>query len=88
MMSCVGTGGGAGKLDTLEYVVVEAGNLVFREGDRGYCAYLIEKGVIEISVVRSGERIVPARRGQGYHFFRPMTEQAALDLISQAPARS
>lgn len=55
-------------MDTLEYVVVEAGNLVFREGDRGYCAYLIEKGAVEISVIRSGESIVLARRSQGEIF--------------------
>jgi EAL domain-containing protein (putative c-di-GMP-specific phosphodiesterase class I) len=55
-------------LDRLEYVVVEAGKTVFREGDRGYCAYLIEKGGVEISVTRSDARIVLARRGQGEVF--------------------
>jgi EAL domain-containing protein (putative c-di-GMP-specific phosphodiesterase class I)/CRP-like cAMP-binding protein len=55
-------------LDRLEYVVVEAGKTVFREGDRGYCAYLIEKGGVEISVARSDARIVLGRRGQGEVF--------------------
>ena len=55
-------------MDALEYVVVEAGNLVFREGEHGYCAYLIEKGTVEISVMRSGERIVLAQRRQGEIF--------------------
>jgi EAL domain-containing protein (putative c-di-GMP-specific phosphodiesterase class I) len=57
-----------GALDRLEYVVVEAGKTVFREGDRGYCAYLIEKGGVEISVTRSDARIVLGRRGQGEVF--------------------
>jgi EAL domain-containing protein (putative c-di-GMP-specific phosphodiesterase class I) len=57
-----------GALDRLEYVVVEAGKTVFREGDRGYCAYLIEKGRVEISVTRSDARIVLGHRGQGEVF--------------------
>jgi diguanylate cyclase len=55
-------------LDRPEYVVVETGRTVFREGDRGYCAYLIEKGSVEISVTRSDARIVLGRRGQGEVF--------------------
>ena len=55
-------------MDKLEYIVIEAGKTAFREGDRGYCAYLIEKGTVEISVTRSDARIVIARRGQGEIF--------------------
>jgi CRP-like cAMP-binding protein len=55
-------------LETLEYIVVEAGQAVFREGDHGYCAYLIEKGAVEISVKRPDAKIVLGRRGQGEIF--------------------
>ena len=39
-----------------------AGSVVFKEGDIGDCAYLINKGKVEISVKRGDDRVVLAHR--------------------------
>lgn len=46
-------------------LVAAAGDIIFREGDPGACAYLIESGELEILVERAGKTIVLARRGPG-----------------------
>lgn len=38
---------------------------IFREGDLGYCAYIIVKGRVEVSTCKNGDHIVLARRGVG-----------------------
>jgi diguanylate cyclase len=49
-------------------VQVEVGATLFREGDRGdYAAYL-ERGRVEISVSRQGQRMVLGRKGPGELF--------------------
>jgi EAL domain-containing protein (putative c-di-GMP-specific phosphodiesterase class I)/CRP-like cAMP-binding protein len=49
-------------------LVVEPGTVIFREGERGSCAYVIERGRVEISVERSGQKIVLGHRGPGEVF--------------------
>ncbi|MEL6977259.1 MAG: EAL domain-containing protein [Pseudomonadota bacterium] len=46
----------------------KAGALIFAEGEDGDCAYIIEKGRVEISIKRGDERIVLAERGVGEIF--------------------
>ncbi|MCI4661911.1 MAG: cyclic nucleotide-binding domain-containing protein [Neomegalonema sp.] len=41
------------------------GSEVFRQGDQGDCAYLVECGAVEISVERGGEQVVLATRNAG-----------------------
>ena len=45
-----------------------AGTVIFREGEPGTCAYVIERGSVEISTQRDNERIVIARRAAGEIF--------------------
>lgn len=52
----------------LDALVVAKGADVFREGDFGSCAYLIERGRVEISLDRDGERVVLAERAAGEIF--------------------
>jgi EAL domain-containing protein (putative c-di-GMP-specific phosphodiesterase class I) len=54
--------------DADNYLLVEQGTVIFEEGERGFCAYMIERGRVEISVERSGQKIVLADRGQGEVF--------------------
>jgi EAL domain-containing protein (putative c-di-GMP-specific phosphodiesterase class I) len=54
--------------DTDSYLLVEPGTVIFQEGERGFCAYMIERGRVEISVERSGQKIVLANRGPGEVF--------------------
>jgi EAL domain-containing protein (putative c-di-GMP-specific phosphodiesterase class I) len=49
-------------------LVVEPGTVIFREGERGCCAYVIERGRVEISVERSGQKIILGYRGPGEVF--------------------
>ena len=51
--------------DTESYLLVETGTVIFNEGERGFCAYVIERGRVEISVERSGQKVVLAERGPG-----------------------
>ena len=53
------------ELDTL---LVEKGKVIFREGDYGYCAYIIERGQVEISVHRAGQKVTLDRHGPGEIF--------------------
>ncbi|MBW2459617.1 MAG: EAL domain-containing protein [Deltaproteobacteria bacterium] len=43
----------------------EPGSTVFREGEPGSCAYLIERGVVEISALKNGEPYRLALLGEG-----------------------
>jgi EAL domain-containing protein (putative c-di-GMP-specific phosphodiesterase class I) len=52
----------------LEQIFVPRGEVVFREGEPGHCAYLIERGAIEIVVERGGKSMVLARRTAGEIF--------------------
>jgi len=44
---------------------VAPGMVIFRQGDRGDCAYVIESGAVEISAMRLGGQVVLARLGAG-----------------------
>jgi EAL domain-containing protein (putative c-di-GMP-specific phosphodiesterase class I) len=50
---------------TLDRVALPAGTLLFGEGDAGSCAYLINKGRLEIFLAREGRDVVLATRGRG-----------------------
>jgi diguanylate cyclase len=54
--------------DTDNYLLVDRDTVIFQEGERGVCAYMIERGRVEISVERSGQKIVLAHRGPGEVF--------------------
>ena len=42
-----------------------AGDFLFREGEVGNCAYIIETGVVEISIQKNGRKLVIANLGEG-----------------------
>ena len=46
-------------------IKLETGHVLFREGDPGDYAWLIEKGEVEVSVQRDGEDVAVTRRGAG-----------------------
>ena len=46
----------------------QPGSHVFREGEPGNCAYVIERGVVEISALRQGRKITIATLGEGELF--------------------
>ncbi len=46
----------------------QPGSLVFREGEPGNCAYVIERGGVEISTLRQGRKITIATLGEGELF--------------------
>ena len=48
--------------------VVPKGTVIFREGEPGDCAYVIERGIVEISTRNGSEDIIIARRGSGEIF--------------------
>ncbi len=50
--------------DSLRRQRVKPGTIIFREGEIGDCAYVIERGAVEISALRQGESVVLARLGQ------------------------
>jgi len=50
---------------TLDRIALPAGTLLFDEGDAGLCAYLINKGRLEIFLARDGRDVVLATRGRG-----------------------
>ena len=50
------------------HILVDEGTVIFREGQRGYSAYLIERGEVEISVNRNGRDVRLASRGPGEVF--------------------
>ncbi|MEL6961879.1 MAG: EAL domain-containing protein [Pseudomonadota bacterium] len=53
---------------TQSHVIVDEGTIIFSEGERGYSAFLIERGEVEISVMRNGEAVKLASRGPGEVF--------------------
>ncbi len=46
----------------------QPGSHVFREGEPGNCAYVIERGMVEISALRQGRKITIATLGEGELF--------------------
>ena len=50
---------------SLDRIALPAGTLLFAEGDSGGCAYLIDRGRIEIYLLREGREVVLAVRGPG-----------------------
>lgn len=58
--------------------VVEAGSVVFQEGEPGECAYIIERGRVEVSVLRNGRKVPLAIFSQGDVF-------GEMALINNAP---
>jgi len=48
-----------------EHVIVTQGTVIFEQGDTGYCAYMLLRGRVEISVMRGGRPLVLAVRGPG-----------------------
>ncbi len=55
-----------------------AGEEIFRMGDRGRNAYIIERGKVEVSVTRDGENVVIAELGEGEIF-------GEMSMIDDAP---
>ena len=43
----------------------ETGDIIFREGDAGDSAYIVESGAVEISMIQNGQRTVLSRIGEG-----------------------
>ena len=48
--------------------LVPAGTVIFKEGETGDCAYVIERGTVEISTQAGSDRVVIARRVAGEIF--------------------
>ena len=72
-------------MDRLDRTRVSAGGLVFREGEAGDRAYVIERGVVEISALRGGRAVVVARLHDGDLF----GEMALIDgQVRSATARA
>ncbi|MBT6489309.1 MAG: EAL domain-containing protein [Deltaproteobacteria bacterium] len=44
---------------------LEPGDIIFREGDAGDSAYIVESGAVEISMIQNGQRTVLTRIGEG-----------------------
>ena len=51
--------------DRATQLLIEAGEIIFLEGEPATTAFLIEHGEVEISIERAGRRVVLARRGAG-----------------------
>lgn len=45
--------------------IIKAGSVVFREGEPGDCAYVIERGRVEVFVLRNGRKILLATLSSG-----------------------
>lgn len=54
--------------DELDREVFAAGEQIFREGDAGDCAYLIEKGAVEVIVTEQGTERIIKLMGKGEMF--------------------
>ncbi len=52
----------------LDAVIVPQGATVFRQGDPGACAYLIERGAVEITIEKDGDPLRLAERRKGEIF--------------------
>jgi len=59
----------------LERITYRPGDLIFQEGSDGDCAYLIESGRVEISIIRENRRFKICELGEGELF----GEMALLD---------
>ena len=66
--------------DELNRVIYDGGQQIFKDGDEGDCAYLIEEGVVEIFVMDQGKECRIGLMGKGEMFgevslidFRPRT---------------
>jgi EAL domain-containing protein (putative c-di-GMP-specific phosphodiesterase class I) len=46
----------------------QSGSQIFREGEPGNCAYVVERGAVEISILRQGRKISIARLNEGELF--------------------
>ncbi|MFQ5444277.1 MAG: cyclic nucleotide-binding domain-containing protein, partial [Nitrospinales bacterium] len=51
--------------ESIDREVFLRGSKIFRDGEPGNCAYLIEKGSVEISSHRKGKKIVLATLSEG-----------------------
>ncbi len=58
----------AGATRFVERRVYYAGDTIFREGDPGECAYIVQEGIIEISRDDNGEKAVLGTVGKGSIF--------------------
>jgi EAL domain-containing protein (putative c-di-GMP-specific phosphodiesterase class I) len=63
-----GTAEAEGIVHGESHILVDEGSVIFREGERGHSAFLLERGEVEISVQRNGQNVTLARRGPGEVF--------------------
>ncbi len=71
--------------DRLDRLRIPVGGLVFREGEAGDCAYVVEVGAVEITALRNGQQVLVARLGEGELF----GEMALIDgQVRSATARA
>ena len=52
----------------LERITYRPGDLIFQEGSDGDCAYLVESGRVEISIIRENRRFKICELGEGELF--------------------
>lgn len=64
--------------ERLNQLIVEAGTEIFSEGEYGDCAYIVERGAVEISIGRGADRVVLSRRQAGEVF-------GEIAIIDQGP---
>jgi EAL domain-containing protein (putative c-di-GMP-specific phosphodiesterase class I) len=55
-------------LNNLNREIYNIGDIIFKEGDEGNCAYLIEEGMIEISVMNNDQALLINKIGKGELF--------------------
>jgi EAL domain-containing protein (putative c-di-GMP-specific phosphodiesterase class I) len=60
----------------------QPGSIIFREGEPGNCAYVIEHGAVQLETLRNGRRIAIASLGEGQLF----GEMALIDDIRSTSA--
>jgi len=71
--------------EALQRLTCKAGAVIFREGAAGDCAYVVERGAVEISRLRGGSSVVVTRLGEGALF----GEMALIDgQVRSATARA
>lgn len=58
----------------------KVGDIIFRQGDPGYCAYIIESGLVQISVKKDGEEFPIVVLGEGEIF----GEMAIIDRLPRS----
>ena len=64
--------------ERLNQLIVEAGTEIFTEGDFGDCAYIVERGAVEIALGRGEQRVVLSQRRAGEVF-------GEIAIIDQGP---